>query len=81
VLYSYRGKVTVCRGRGAGVSCATLPCGFYPAGNCGARKGGVNELGKLRSDFGFLDFLPQVQVEPLKRGEKPEKVIKKVINF
>jgi hypothetical protein len=46
----YRVNITVCRGRGAGVSCAALPCGFYPAENCGASKGGVNELGKLRSE-------------------------------
>jgi hypothetical protein len=26
-----------------------LQVGFYPAGKCGAKKGGVNELGKLRS--------------------------------
>jgi hypothetical protein len=35
-----------------------LRMGFYTAGKCGAKKGGVNELGKLRSASGaILTFL------------------------
>jgi hypothetical protein len=43
-------NATVCRGRGAGVSCAVFLWGFHPAGKCGARKGGVDDLGKLLSE-------------------------------
>jgi hypothetical protein len=32
-------------------------------------------LEKPRGDFGFLDFLPQVQVQPLKRGKNRKKLL------
>jgi hypothetical protein len=36
---------------GAGFFVPALQVGFYPAGKGGAKKGGVNELRKLRRDF------------------------------
>ena len=33
---------------GLGFFVPALRVAFYPAGKCGAKKGGVNELGKLR---------------------------------
>jgi hypothetical protein len=43
---------------GAGVFCAACAgVAFYIVSNCGGKKGGVNELGKLRSNFDFTVFV------------------------